>query len=223
MAWRAPYARVPSPVGCRAPPRGPEGMLRQGVWCRSTWFTLGVGSDIRLRSSRRCGQTRPRHLLCRSLRGVIEQHLRRHAGVDSRRTGDARSRCGASVGDGDRDARLEASDAVAALGRDVGLGAQREPDLARRRCRRRAPARRCGRRARTAPDRAISAPPARRTRPRRRARTHCVAWHRRRSSAVGPLSAARARRRPRRRGRRERHRGRAAGPRAPRCGRRLRA
>ena len=27
-------------------------MLRQGVWCRSTWFTLGVGSDIRLRSSR---------------------------------------------------------------------------------------------------------------------------------------------------------------------------
>ena len=117
---------------------------------------------------------------------------------------------------------LEAPDAVAALGRDVGLGAQREPDLA-------------GRDAGASACAAVRSPSSDSTRSaisataaraelvaRRRDRTHCGACWRSEPSSDG-LSAARARRRPRRPGRRARRRGRSAGPRAPRCGRRPRA
>jgi hypothetical protein len=103
-------------------------MLRQGVRCRSTLFTLGKGSDIGLRSPR----VRGKHALdtcCAGAYAVLEHFFddtpreiaRNNDRRERRRTAPKRSAT----------ARFEPSDAVAALGWDVELFAEGEPDLAR--------------------------------------------------------------------------------------------
>ena len=89
-------------------------MLRQGVWCRSTLFTLGMGSDIRLRSSPVLWTETSSTPLCRSLR-ARRTDIRRHAVAKSVVEQRAFSRHASAA------ARLETSHAVAALeGNDSG-------------------------------------------------------------------------------------------------------
>lgn len=100
-------------------------MLRQGVWCRSTLFTLGMGSDIRLRSSPVLWTETSSTPLCRSLR-ARRTDIRRHAVAKSVVEQRAFSRHASAA------ARLETSHAVAALEGNVRLVAQRKPHLTSR-------------------------------------------------------------------------------------------